>query len=59
MDIRHDENGQVLVLTAFCMLVLLGFLALAVDVGMLYRQKRLVQTAGDAGALAAAAEIGT
>jgi Putative Flp pilus-assembly TadE/G-like len=40
-------------------LVLLGFLALAVDVGMLYRQKRLVQTAADAGALAAAAQIGT
>ncbi len=59
MKFRSDENGQVLVLTAFCMLALLGFLALAVDVGMLYREKRIVQTAADAGALAAAAQIGT
>ncbi len=41
---------------AICMsTVLLGFFALALDAGMLYRQKRLVQTAADAGALAAAA----
>jgi Flp pilus assembly protein TadG len=55
---RRDE-GQVLVFAAFCMVALMGFLALATDVGMLYREKRLVQTAADAGALAAAAQIGT
>ena len=45
---------------ALCMsTVLVGFFALAADAGMLYRQKRLVQTAADAGALAAAAGEGS
>ena len=57
MRIRDDESGQVLILAALCMVILLGFVALAVDVGLLYRQRRLAQTAADAGALAAAAQI--
>ncbi|HEX3891897.1 MAG TPA: pilus assembly protein TadG-related protein [Terracidiphilus sp.] len=54
--LAKDERGQATIFMALCMsTVLLGFFALAMDAGMLYRQKRLVQTAADAGALAAAA----
>lgn len=53
-DLR-DESGNVLVVTAlFTALVFLGVAALAIDVGWLYHEKRIVQTAADAGALAAA-----
>jgi Flp pilus assembly protein TadG len=50
----RDESGQMLVLTALCMTVLMGFLALAIDVGMLFRVRRSVQIAADAGAIAGA-----
>jgi hypothetical protein len=56
MQFRKDESGQMLVLTAFCMTVLMGFLALAIDVGTLFRAKRAVQIAADAGAVAGALE---
>jgi hypothetical protein len=39
------------------MTVLLGVLALAIDVGMLFRAKRQAQTAADAGAIAGALEL--
>jgi hypothetical protein len=39
------------------LIVLLGFLALAVDVGYLYSERRRMQNAADAGALAGAREI--
>jgi len=56
MRLARDERGQAAVFMALCTsTVLLGFFALALDAGMLYRQKRLEQTAADAGALAAAA----
>ncbi len=50
----RDENGQALVMTALGFCVLLGFMALAVDVGMLFRAKRNLQTAADAAAVAGA-----
>jgi Flp pilus assembly protein TadG len=50
----RDESGQALVLMVFSMTVLLGFLALAVDVGLLFNAKRKVQTAADAAAIAGA-----
>lgn len=50
----RDDQGQMLVLTALCMTMLMGFLALAIDVGMLFRAKRNVQIAADAGAIAGA-----
>lgn len=50
----QNESGQVLVLTALCMTVLIGFMALAIDVGILYRAKRNMQIAADAAATAAA-----
>lgn len=56
MRFRRDESGQMLVLTALSLVALLGFMALAVDVGLLFRAKRQVQTAADAGAIAGALE---
>ncbi|MHB1295730.1 MAG: pilus assembly protein TadG-related protein [Anaerolineae bacterium] len=49
-----NERGQILVIVAIGMVVLLGFLALAVDVGMNYQSRRNMQNAADAGALAGA-----
>ena len=54
MKIWRDESGQMLVLTAISLTLLMGFMALAVDVGTLFRAKREVQTAADAAAIAAA-----
>jgi Flp pilus assembly protein TadG len=51
-----DESGQVLVMTLVSLTALMGFMAFAVDMGMLFRAKRNVQTAADAGAVAAALE---
>jgi Flp pilus assembly protein TadG len=56
MRLIKDERGQATVFMALCLAIFLfGFFALAIDAGMLYHQKRLAQTAADAGALAAAA----
>jgi hypothetical protein len=54
MKILRQEEGQTLVLTALCMTAMLGFLALAIDVGVLFHAKRGMQTAADAAAIAAA-----
>jgi Flp pilus assembly protein TadG len=54
LRIQKDEAGQVLVMTALSMTVLVGFLALAIDVGMLFRAKRNMQIAADAAAIAGA-----
>jgi len=51
-----DESGQVMVVTVLSMSLLIGFLALAVDVGTLFRAKRLMQTAADSAAIAGAQE---
>jgi len=60
MKILDDESGQTTILVAiFTAILLLGLAALAVDVGMLYREKRMVQNAADAAALAASAQYGT
>jgi uncharacterized membrane protein len=49
-----DAKGQVLVLTALCMALLLGFMAFAVDMGLLFHTKRNIQIAADAAAIAGA-----
>lgn len=54
MKILRDEKGQTLVLTAVCMAGLLGFMALALDVGVLYHTRRDAQAAADAAAMAGA-----
>ncbi|MBB6142651.1 hypothetical protein HNQ77_000589 [Silvibacterium bohemicum] len=52
-----DDRGQTLVVAALCMVVLLGFMGLAIDIGNLRYQKRALQTVADAAALAAAIEV--
>jgi Flp pilus assembly protein TadG len=50
----RNEDGQTLVLIALAMTMLLGFMALAIDVGVAFRAKRNAQIAADAAAIAAA-----
>lgn len=55
--ILSDESGQTMTLLAALMaFVMIGFVGFAIDVGNLYREKRLVQTAADAAAIAAAGQ---
>ena len=54
---RRSERGQIFVLTTLGLIVLLGFMGLAVDVGYLKHQKRRMQSAADAAALAGASEL--
>ena len=49
-----DQKGYVIVTTALLLVVLLGFGALAVDVGLLYSARTAAQRAADAAALAGA-----
>lgn len=52
-----EEDGQALVIMALCLVVLIGFLGLAIDMGHLQLEKHRLQNAADAAALAAALEI--
>ena len=54
---NRNERGQGLVLAILAMAVLLGFVAMTVDIGLLYNQRRDLQNAADAAALAGAAEL--
>ncbi|HXE07183.1 MAG TPA: pilus assembly protein TadG-related protein [Acidobacteriaceae bacterium] len=56
MRIGTDERGQVLVITAVCIVAFIGFIGLSVDVGALFYSKRQMQAAADAAATAAAIE---
>jgi Flp pilus assembly protein TadG len=55
-DLATKERGAAAVLVAFSMVVLLGFAALAVDVGAMYAEKAQLQNGADATALAIAGE---
>ena len=55
---RKKEEGTVAVIVALSMTVLLGFVALAVDFGMMAVCRQSLQNAADAAALAAAADLG-
>lgn len=54
---RSRERGQVLILVAFSMIVLLGIGALVVDLGLSWMLRRHEQNAADPGAIAAARYI--
>ncbi|MGB8098249.1 MAG: pilus assembly protein TadG-related protein [Terracidiphilus sp.] len=54
MRILKEEDGQVMALTLLASFVLLAFLGLAIDVGMMFHAKRNTQIAADAAAAAAA-----
>jgi len=49
-----DERGQAMVLIGLMIVVIAGMAALSVDVGLLFNERRHLQTAADAGALAGA-----
>ncbi len=52
MEMRR--GGQTLAIVALLLVVLIGFLAVTIDVGNLYAQRRFMQNAADAAALAGA-----
>ncbi len=52
-----NEDGQAIVLLALLLVVLLGFTALAIDVGMVALTKSRMQNAADAAALAGAQDL--
>ncbi|MGO4886434.1 pilus assembly protein TadG-related protein [Anaerobacillus sp. MEB173] len=56
-SLKTDERGVVMVFVALGMVVILGFCALVVDVGMLYFEKSKLQKAADAAALGGAQEL--
>ncbi len=49
---RSSQSGQAIVLIALAMIVLLGFMVLAIDGGKYYDQRRIAQNASDAASLA-------
>ena len=53
---KSRERGNVTLTASFGMMSLVGFMALALDVGLLHSRQRDMRTAADAGALAAGAE---
>jgi Flp pilus assembly protein TadG len=60
MKILSEERGQAMIFMAVFMgLVMLGFLALAIDVGFLFQHTRMAQAAADAAVIAAAEEGAT
>lgn len=54
---RNTEAGQAIILVAAALVVLLGFIGFAIDMGMLRYEKRLQQTAADAAAIAGADDL--
>ncbi len=54
---KQGERGQALITVVIALLVLLLFAGLAIDVGNMYAQRRHMQNAADAGALAGAREL--
>jgi Flp pilus assembly protein TadG len=57
MNRSGSERGQTLVLFSLFLSALLGISALVIDVGFWYQQKRSLQSAADAGALAGAVSL--
>jgi len=57
MKIVKSEDGQASILMAvFLALLAVGFMAMAIDMGYFFREKRMAQAAADAAAVAAAEE---
>lgn len=53
----RDDSGASAVMVALMIVVLLGMVAIVIDGGMLYAEKRSMQNAADAGALAGVQEL--
>ena len=56
-ELLADRNGSVMVIVAFAMTALIGFVALAIDVGTWYALRGRLQTAADAAAYAGVVEL--
>lgn len=56
MKLFRDERGQTTIILGLCILSVAGMAGFAVDVGTMFRAKRVLQTAADAGAIAGTAE---
>jgi len=54
---NRREAGQALIFTSLALVALMGFAGLAIDVGVMRHEKRLEQTAADAGAIAGASNL--
>ena len=54
---RRSRSGQAIVIMALAMVAMCGMLAIAIDAGRLYFQRRLMQDAVDAGALSGAQDL--
>src|SRR5581483_628550 len=54
MRLHHDERGQTILLIALSLPLMLGFIGMATDVGALFKDKRTIQSAADAAAIAGA-----
>src|SRR5256885_10500938 len=57
VNLRKGKRAQSLVIVALSATALFGIIALGLDAGRLYFQRRDVQNAADAGALAGAQEL--
>ena len=55
---RRKESGTVAILVALCLIVIVGFLALALDIGYVMVTRNESQDAADAAALAGARQLG-
>lgn len=53
----REQSGQVLLLAVLGMLVVMGFVAMTIDVGLAYQDRRHYQNSADAAAMAGAAEL--
>jgi Flp pilus assembly protein TadG len=56
-DRLNNQQGVSAVIIAICLFMLVGFVALAIDVGHLYVARNELQNAADAGALAGARHL--
>jgi Flp pilus assembly protein TadG len=56
MRILRDESGNILVITALSITMLISFMAVAIDIGNLFLAHRNLQTLADAAAMAGALE---
>jgi Flp pilus assembly protein TadG len=56
MRLLNEDSGQSTVIMAMCIACVCGLLGLSVDTGLMFRSKRILQTAADCGAIAGAAE---
>jgi uncharacterized membrane protein len=55
--IRHKRRGTVAVLTAGCLILIMGFAALSLDASLLMQDRRNAQAAADSAALAGAGSL--